>query len=118
AVGLWVGGFDVIYGIFDLEFDRAHGLHSVAVAVGERRALGVAALSHLGTIILLAVVGVLSGLGPVYWVGLVAVAALLAWPHFEIARRGLCHVGMSFMAVNGAVGLLYGAVVIVAVLLA
>jgi len=118
AVGLWVGGFDVIYGIFDLAFDRAHGLHSLAVAVGERRALGVAALSHVGTVILLAAVGVLSGLGPIYWVGLVAVAALLAWPHLDIARRGLRQVGMSFMAVNGAVGLLYGAVVIAAVLLA
>jgi 4-hydroxybenzoate polyprenyltransferase len=118
AVGLWVGGFDVIYGIFDLGFDRAHGLHSVAVAVGERRALRVAALSHVGTIVLLAVVGALSGLGLVYWGGLVAVAALLAWPHIDIARRGLRQVGMSFMAVNGAVGLLYGAVVVAAVLLA
>ena len=40
AVGLWVGGFDVLYGIFDLEFDRAHGLHSVPVSVGRRRPVG------------------------------------------------------------------------------
>ncbi len=37
--GLWVGGFDVIYAVFDLDFDRAHGLHSIPVAVGERGAL-------------------------------------------------------------------------------
>ena len=37
AVGLWVGGFDVIYAIFDLDFDRAHGLHSVPVSVGRAR---------------------------------------------------------------------------------
>lgn len=117
AVGLWVGGFDVIYGIFDVEFDRAHGVHSVAVSFGERRSLRVAAVSHVGTIILLAGVGGLSHLGVVYWVGLAAVAALLAWPHVDIARRGLREVGMSFMTVNGAVGLLYGAVVIAAVLL-
>ena len=42
------------------------------------------------------------------------VAVLLAWPHVDIARRGLSRVGMSFMTVNGVVGLLYGAVVIVA----
>ena len=46
-----------------------------------------------------------------------AVAALLGWSHVDIARRGLDAVGMGFMTVNGAVGLLYGAVVIVAVLL-
>jgi hypothetical protein len=50
----------------------------------------------------------------VYWVGLAAVTVLLAWPHVDIARRGVDRVGMSFMTVNGAVGLLYGAVVVAA----
>jgi len=117
AVGLWVGGFDVIYAIFDLDFDRAHGLHSIPVAVGQAGALRISVVSHVATVALLAGVGVLGALGPVYWVGLGAVAALLAWPHIDIARRGLRQVGMSFMTVNGAVGLLYGAVAIAAALL-
>ncbi len=118
AVGLWVGGFDVIYGIFDLEFDRREGLHSVAVALGPRRALGVAALSHVGAAALLGAVGTLLGLGAVYWAGLALVVALLAASHLDIARRGLDAVGMSFMSVNGAVGLVYGAVAVVTVLVA
>jgi 4-hydroxybenzoate polyprenyltransferase len=116
AVGLWVGGFDVIYGIFDEDFDRREGLHSVAVALGWRRALLVALLSHVAAVALLAVVGLLAGLGVAYWAGLALVAALLAWSHIDIARRGLKEVGMDFMSINGLVGLLYGAVVIVAVL--
>ena len=117
AVGLWVGGFDVMYAIFDLDFDRAAGLHSVPVAVGERGALVVAALSHVATVALLVAVGALCDLSVVYWAGLALVAALLAWPHIDIARRGLDRVGMSFMAVNGAVGLLYGLVVVLATVL-
>jgi 4-hydroxybenzoate polyprenyltransferase len=117
AVGLWVGGFDVMYAIFDLDFDRQAGLHSVPVAVGERGALVVAALSHVAAIALLVAVGVLCDLTVVYWVGLALVAALLAWPHVDIVRRGLDRVGMSFMAVNGAVGLLYGLVVVLATVL-
>ncbi len=117
AVACWVGGFDVIYGIFDIQVDRACGLHSLPVAIGPRRSLLVALLSHVATVVLLAAVGVASGLGAVYWVGLLAVVALLAWPHLAIARRGLQRVGMSFMAVNGAVGLLYGVVVVAAVTL-
>ena len=116
AVGLWVGGFDVIYAIFDLDVDRREGLHSVPVAVGPDAALRVAAASHVATAVLLVAAGLLCGLGAVYWVGLALVLALLAWPHIAIARRGLDVVGMSFMTVNGAVGLLYGAVVIVATL--
>ena len=73
-----------------------------------------AALSHVLTIALLAAVGALAGLDWIYWAGLVAVAVLLAWPHVDIARRGLREVGMSFMSVNGAVGLLYGAIVVLA----
>jgi 4-hydroxybenzoate polyprenyltransferase len=114
AVGLWVGGFDVLYAVFDLEFDRAQGLHSLPVSIGERGSVLVAALSHVLTIVLLAAVGALAGLDWIYWAGLVAVAALLAWPHLDIARRGLREVGMSFMSVNGAVGLLYGAIVVLA----
>jgi 4-hydroxybenzoate polyprenyltransferase len=116
AVGLWVGGFDVLYAIFDLDFDREHGLHSVPVALGAAGALRVAAWSHVGTVALLCLVGVAAGLPAVYWGGLAVVAALLAWPHVDIARRGLSRVGMSFMTVNGAVGLLYGAVVVLATL--
>jgi len=115
-VGLWVGGFDVIYAIFDVDFDRRNGLHSVPVSLGERGALIVAALSHAVAVALLVATGLLCSLGAVYWAGLVLVAVLLAWPHVDIARRGLDRVGMSFMAVNGAVGLVYGAVVILATL--
>lgn len=114
AVMLWVGGFDALYAVFDLEFDRASGLHSLPVAIGERGTLWAAVASHATTLGLLAAVGVAAGLGWVYWAGLIIVAAVLAWPHVDIARRGLSRVGMSFMNVNGAVGLIYGAVVIVA----
>jgi 4-hydroxybenzoate polyprenyltransferase len=117
AVGLWVGGFDVIYAIFDLDFDRQEGIHSLPVKIGWRRSLLVAALSHLAAVSLLVAVGPLLGLGWVYVAGCLLVAALLAWSHVDIARRGLQRVGMGFMTVNGVVGLVYGVVAIVAVLL-
>jgi 4-hydroxybenzoate polyprenyltransferase len=117
AVELWVGGFDVIYAIFDLDFDRQEGIHSLPVKIGWRRSLLVAALSHLAAVSLLVAVGPLLGLGWVYVAGCLLVAALLAWSHVDIARRGLQRVGMGFMTVNGVVGLVYGVVAIVAVLL-
>jgi 4-hydroxybenzoate polyprenyltransferase len=117
AVGLWVGGFDVLYAVFDLEFDREQGLHSLPVSIGARGAVVVSAVSHVVTVALLAAVGGLAGLAWIYWAGLFLVAALLAWPHIDIARRGLREVGMGFMTINGAVGLLYGAVVVLAVVI-
>jgi 4-hydroxybenzoate polyprenyltransferase len=112
SVGLWVGGFDVIYAIFDLDFDQREGIHSIPVALGERRALVVAALSHATAVALLVAVGVLLHLGWVYFVSCAVIAVLLAWPTFQIARRGLSAVGMRFMTVNGLVSVVYGVVVI------
>jgi len=117
AVGLWVGGFDVIYAIFDVDFDRREGIHSIPVSIGWRRALLVAALSHLAAVALLLAVGPLLGLGWFYIAGCLVVGAMLAWSHVDIARRGLQQVGMGFMTVNGVVSLVYGAVAIVAVLM-
>jgi 4-hydroxybenzoate polyprenyltransferase len=116
AVGLWVGGFDVIYAVFDLEFDRREGIHSVAVALGERGALVVAALSHAVAVALLFAVGGLLHLPGTYFAGMVVVAVLLLWSSLDIARRGLQRVGMRFMTVNGVVGVLYGALAIAAAL--
>ena len=76
-----------------------------------------AALSHLAAVALLFAVGPLLGLGWSYFAGCLLVAALLAWSHVDIARRGLARVGMRFMTANGVVGLVYGVVAIVAVLL-
>jgi 4-hydroxybenzoate polyprenyltransferase len=66
---------------------------------------------------LLVAVGPLLGLGWSYFAGCLLVGILLAWSHVDIARRGLQRVGMGFMTVNGVVGLVYGVVAIVAVLL-
>lgn len=117
AVGAWVGGFDLIYGIFDLDFDRREALHSFAVSFGETATLRAAAVSHLVAIALIFAVGPLQHLGWLYYVGCALVAALLLGSSVVIARRGLRRVGMGFMTVNGVVGLIYGALTIAAVLL-
>jgi 4-hydroxybenzoate polyprenyltransferase len=118
AVGLWVGGFDVIYGGFDVEFDRAEGIHSIAVAVGESAAIQIAALSHLVALALLVAVGGALHVAWVYYAGCALVGGLLAWSDADVGRRGLERVGMRFMTVNGIVGIVYGAVAIAAALLA
>jgi len=48
GVALWVAGFDIIYALQDIEFDRAHHLYSIPARFGERKARLIAALSHIG----------------------------------------------------------------------
>src|SRR5213079_1398388 len=87
AVALWVAGFDCFYALFDLEIDRAQGLHSIATRFGVRGAFAGARIAHAATILCLVGVGLGLPVGVLYWLGVAAVASLLAYEH-SLVRPG------------------------------
>jgi 4-hydroxybenzoate polyprenyltransferase len=101
ALTVWIAGFDLIYACQDVEFDRAHGLHSVPARFGMVAALWIARLNHLLTAAALALLGALTGLGPLYWLGWLVVAALLIYEHSLVSARDLSRLDMAFFNVNG-----------------
>ena len=106
AIGLWVGGFDVLYACQDLEFDRVHGLHSIPVRFGVARSLMISRALHVGTIIAMFALGIVADLGQIYIGGVVAVAALLAYEQSLVRVDDLSQVKRAF-DLNGYVGILY-----------
>ncbi len=106
AVLLWVAGFDIIYACQDVDFDRQAGLHSVPARLGVARALRLAALCHLGMIVLLAVlIWVYPLLGWIYVAGVAAVAVLLAYEHWLVRPDDLTRVNIAFFQVNAVVSI-------------
>ena len=101
ALTVWIAGFDLIYACQDVEFDRAHGLHSVPARLGLPAALALARINHALTAAALALLGVLTGLGVVYWVGWLVVVGLLAYEHSLVSARDLSQLDMAFFNVNG-----------------
>src|SRR4029453_18782493 len=69
AIGLWVGGFDVLYACQDLEFDRQHGLRSIPVRFGLHRAVRISLVMHVLTVLCMLLVGYVAGLGPFFGAG-------------------------------------------------
>ena len=106
AIGLWVGGFDVLYACQDVEFDRAHGLRSIPVRYGVPRALVLSRWMHAGAVAAMALVGFVAGLGPIYLVGVGVVAALLVYEQSLVSAADLSQVKRAF-DLNGWVGILY-----------
>ncbi len=100
AVMLWVSGFDIIYACQDFEFDRTVSLHSVPKRFGVRRALWLAAACHALMIMPLVGLGLVYPLGPIYFVGVTAVAALLVYEHALVSPDDLTRVNMAFFQVN------------------
>jgi len=111
AVMLWTGGFDILYALQDVEVDRREGLFSAPARWGERRARGVAALSHLGTLGLLAAVPFVEiedrGLGVGSLLALGIIAFELAWYHMRTRRATVIEIAAAFFPVNAFVSILW-----------
>jgi 4-hydroxybenzoate polyprenyltransferase len=106
AIGLWVGGFDVLYACQDLEFDRANGLRSIPVRFGVPTSLAISRLMHVGTIACMAALGWLVPLGPIYAAGVIVVALLLVFEQSLVSATDLSQVKRAF-DLNGYVGIVY-----------
>jgi 4-hydroxybenzoate polyprenyltransferase len=117
AVLIWVAGFDVLYACQDVEFDRQEGLFSIPARFGLRPALALARLLHAGSLAALAGVGLVSGLHPVYWVGLAVIAGVLAWEHRLVRPDDLSRLDVAFFRMNGMISVIYLATILAAVLL-
>jgi 4-hydroxybenzoate polyprenyltransferase len=117
AVALWVAGFDLFYSLFDLEHDRAEGLQSWATRFGELGVFRGARLFHVGTVALLAAAGLGLEVGPPYWLGVAAVAGLLAYEHSLVRPGNLRRLDAAFFTVNGVISIVFLAFVFADVLL-
>ena len=116
AVALWVAGFDLFYALLDQEIDREQGLQSVAVRFGERGAFWVARLFHLGTVALLVVAGLGLDVGLFYWLGVAAVAGLLAYEHSLVRPGDLRRLDTAFFTMNGVISVTFFVFVLLDVL--
>jgi 4-hydroxybenzoate polyprenyltransferase len=117
AVALWVAGFDLFYSLFDAEHDRAEGLHSWAVRFGERGVFTGARVQHVGTVALLVAAGLGLDVGAFYWLGVGAVAALLAYEHSLVRPGDLRRLDAAFFTVNGVISIVFFGFVLADVLL-
>jgi 4-hydroxybenzoate polyprenyltransferase len=114
AIGAWVGGFDVLYACQDLDFDRAHGLRSIPVRFGVARSLVISRAMHVMTVMCLAALGPIAGLGGIYLAGVAGVAVLLVYEQSLVSEHDLSQVKRAF-DLNGYVGILYLAVTAAAI---
>ena len=83
----WIAGFDIIYALLDLDFDRATGIHSIPARFGPARALWVTRGLHALALALLVAAGIAAGAGAVYMVGVAVCGAVLAYENTIVGPR-------------------------------
>jgi 4-hydroxybenzoate polyprenyltransferase len=105
GMGLWIAGFDIIYGCQDYEHDRADGVYSIPARFGIPTALGVSAVTHVVTVALFVWFGRPAGLGPIWYAGVALAAAALVYEHLIVRPTDLSRINRAFFTVNGLIGI-------------
>jgi 4-hydroxybenzoate polyprenyltransferase len=106
AIGLWVGGFDILYACQDVEVDRRQGLRSIPTRFGVGPAIRLSRIMHVATIAAMAALWRVADLPVSYLAGVAIVAALLAYEQSLVSERDLSQVKRAF-DLNGYVGIIY-----------
>ncbi len=106
VVLLWTAGFDVLYACQDYDFDRSEGLRSMPARVGIARALWIARALHAAAFLALVWLFLITGLGPVALIGVVATAALLVYQHRLVRTDDLSRLNAAFFTTNAFVSVI------------
>jgi len=117
AVIFWVGGFDIIYAMQDIEFDQSNELHSIPSVFGAVKALRVSEILHLLSAAAVVFAGVYGNFHMVFWGGIIVFIGMLLYQHSIVKPNDLSKVNIAFMTANGIASVVFGFLVIIDILL-
>jgi 4-hydroxybenzoate polyprenyltransferase len=106
AVAMWAGGFDIIYGCNDYDFDREQGIHSVPRRFGIAGALWIVRGMHLLAAASLLALGLWLGLTFFYYLGWAIAVLLLIYENLLVKADDLSRIGVAFFRVNSYISVL------------
>lgn len=107
TVLFWVSGFDIIYALQDIDFDKKNELYSVPARFGFEKSVFIVRFIHLLSIVPLLVIGVMYISSIFYWIGVVVFISLLLLQHFLVYKYKLEKVNLAFFTANGIASLLF-----------
>ena len=102
GVMFWVAGFDIIYGLLDLDFDRRYGLHSIGAHFGVGFAKALSALNHI-IFFTLTTFSLIRYMGLYSLPGLAVIASLLIYEHYLIRELDEKRIMTAFFNSNAGI---------------
>jgi 4-hydroxybenzoate polyprenyltransferase len=105
AVVFWLAGFDILYALQDIEFDRQYGLYSIPRRFGVSKSLILSRVFHIATFAFLILTGLIFSLNYLYWIGLLIVFALLVYEHSLVKSDDLSKLNIAFFNMNGYISI-------------
>jgi 4-hydroxybenzoate polyprenyltransferase len=106
GVVFWVAGFDLLYSLQDIEFDKANNLHSIPSQFGAKNTMHIAKLFHFMTIVLWVLFIGSAELGLFATVAVVLSAIMLTYEHY-LVNKDFTKIDKAFFTVNGYLGIMF-----------
>jgi len=106
GVMFWVAGFDILYSLQDMEFDKEEGLHSIPALVGEQGAIFISSMFHVFSVLFWALFAAYAHLGFFGWMAVVLGAVMLYYEQ-KLVRRDFKNIPKAFFDVNGYLGIAF-----------
>ncbi len=107
VVLFWVSGFDIIYALDDLDFDKEEKLKSFPVFFGKKGALNASTILHILSAALIIFAGILAHFGIFYWIGSTIFIILLFYQHSIVKPNDLSKVNLAFFTTNGIASIIF-----------
>ncbi|TGU74407.1 4-hydroxybenzoate octaprenyltransferase [Geomonas terrae] len=101
AVLFWVAGFDILYALQDMDFDRESGLHSIPARLGVNGSLWTSRIFHVVSCLFLIGLYFHLGLGHFFLAGVVATCGMLLYEHYLLRGGDLACLDAAFFNMNG-----------------
>jgi 4-hydroxybenzoate polyprenyltransferase len=112
VVIFWVAGFDILYALQDVDFDKSEQLKSIPVSFGKTNALILSALFHLVAVILVFIAGFTGDFHKLYWIGTAVFTLILIYEHIVVKPDDLSKVNLAFATMNGLASVAFAVFVI------
>lgn len=106
AVTFWVAGFDILYSLQDIDFDKKEGLKSIPVKFGIEKSLKISSVFHIITFFFYVLAGFFYGAQIIYYLGLIVISPFLIYEHIIIKPNDLSKLNAAFFTINGYVSIL------------
>ncbi len=106
GVIFWVAGFDLLYSLQDIDFDKEKGLHSIPSMYGAEATLFISAFFHGLSVIFWILFVWAAGLGIFAFIAAFGAGLVLAYEQ-KLVRRDFKQIDRAFFTVNGYLGIAF-----------
>ncbi len=117
SITFWIFGFDIIYSLLDIDFDKKAGLYSIPSKLGKSISLTISKTAYILMIVILLTLGIVNNFSIIYYLGVIGVGVLLLIQHLLVKPDDFSRINVAFLNLNSLISIIYLLIIVLEVFL-